>query len=271
MILIFLLILAVLIVVAAVVLIVRLRKTKEPAKIARIFSFIALAFAVLSLIFQMFFPEYSGPKGIDYIGDAIVYGFIVLSINLLLMLAYLCSAVVTTVFAVKAFRKKPDSVIRDADISRKDAKSARAVGVFSLILCWIYAVVFLSFNVAGYIKEQDHINSIKVDVKEVTNVTDFYGNPAVLITIEVYNGTKADITYLTEIYDDFYQNGNPLYSAALNPEGKIVDTQTELIKPGSTGIVKKAFKVKSDSAPIKMKMTPYGSDHVYFEGEIKPK
>lgn len=270
MILIFFLILALLIVVATVVLIVRLRKTGDPAKMARIFSFIALAFGVLSLIFQLFFPEYSGPKGIDYIGDAIVYAFIILSINALLLLTYFCSAVVTTVFAVKAIRKRPDSVIRDADISRKDAKSARATGVFALILCWIYALVFVSFGIAGYVKEKEHINSIKADVKEITKVTDFYGNPAVLITIEVYNGTKGDITYLSEINDEFFQNGSPLYSTPLDPKERIVDTEGMRIKPGTTGIVKKAFKIKSD-APIRTKMSTYDGKHVYFEGEIAPK
>lgn len=271
MILIFFLILAVIIVAATVVIIVRLRKNGDPAKIARIFSFIALAFGVVSLIFQLFFPEYSGPKGIDYIGDAIAYGLIVLSVYLLLTLVYFCCAVVTTVFAVKAIRKRPDSVIRDADISRKDAKSARAVGVFSLILCWLYAIVVVSFGVANYVNEKDHINSIKVDVKEVTKVADFYGNPSVLVTIEVYNGTKGDISYISEIYDEFFQNGNPLYSATLDPKEKILDTEVMRIKPGTTGLVKKAFKIKPNGAPIKMKMTTTSGRHVYFEGEIAPK
>ena len=64
----------VLILSAAVILLVAFRKTKEPEKIATIFAFVSVGSGVLCLAVQFCFPEYSGPGGIDYIGDAIVYG-----------------------------------------------------------------------------------------------------------------------------------------------------------------------------------------------------
>lgn len=251
---------------AAVTLIVVFRKNKNPEKIARIFSFVSLGLGVLCIVIQLCYPEYDGPGGIDYIGDAIVHGLIFTAVLGIGTLAYLCSAVVTTVFSVKAIRKKPDvSENTEQEGSRK--KSARGIGIFSLILCWIYGVTVLGTGLTGILMKRAHEKSISVNVKEVTQVTDSDGDPAALVVFEVNNGSKREITFLSSIYAEVTQDGRTLSTALLPSERRLPDTEIERIKPGSTGVVRKAYKLRGSGQKIHIKLRTFGDTYTYVDGD----
>ena len=58
---------------AALILGIKLRKTNNPARVARVFAFIALACGIINLVCDFLPIEYNGPGGIDYIGQALVW------------------------------------------------------------------------------------------------------------------------------------------------------------------------------------------------------
>ena len=95
--------------IAAIVLCIKLRKTKHPARVARVFAFIALACGLINLFCDFFPFEYDGPGGIDYIGQAIVWGMVYSAMLYSTLAAYICFAIVATVYAVKASKAKGEA------------------------------------------------------------------------------------------------------------------------------------------------------------------
>ena len=244
----------VLIIAVAVVLLIVLRK-KDPAKFSVIFSAIALICGIIHLICQFYPFEYKGGSGIDYIGQAIVWSLFVNSILYATLAAYVSFAVVATVFAVKALK----------------AKETRKKGVISLILSWILGLVFASLIITNIASAKAHKKSIKVEVKEVSMVNDTESDPAVLIMFEIYNGTKRDIMYQTSVYTEVSQNGKEIYHTTVDGWKEYEDADIKYVKPGSSAVIRKTYKLKDTSAPVKIVCRTYGGDYTYIDGEFRPK
>jgi hypothetical protein len=246
---------SVLVIAVAVVLIIVLRKKKDPAKIAVIFSVIALICGIIHLICQFYPFEYTGGKGIDYIGQAIVWALFVNSIMYATLAAYVSFAVVATVFAVKALK----------------TKETRKKGVFSLILSWVLGLVFASLIITNIASDKAHKKNIKVDVKEVSMVTDTESDPAVMIMFDIYNGTKSDIMYQTAVYTEVSQNGKEIYHTTVDGWKEYEDADIKYVKPGSSAVIRKTYKLKDTSAPVRIVCRTYGGDYTYVDGEFVPK
>ena len=238
---------AVMFFVAAIIMIVRLRKTKHPDKIARIFAVIAV---IAGLIFLgcSFYPfDYKGPGGIDYVGQAIVWAMMV---NCLLYTAlgiYFSFAVAATVYAVKAMKKK----------------ETRKSGVISLILGWVCGLVIIGIILTNIISDQNHKRSIKVSLTDITQTVDSDGDAAVIVSIELQNGTKTEISYLSSVYGEITQDGKELRHAIIPEIEDYKDSDIKMAAPGTTITVKKGYKLKSTSEPIKLYFSSYGGDVVY--------
>lgn len=83
-------------VITALVLTIKLRKKDNPAGLARIFAFAALAFGIVFLL-QEFFPfEYTGEDGIDHIADALLWGLFVNTLLYTTLTAYVSFAASAT-------------------------------------------------------------------------------------------------------------------------------------------------------------------------------
>lgn len=244
----------VLIIAVAVVLLIVLRK-KDPAKFSVIFSVIALICGIIHLICQFYPFEYKGESGIDYIGQAIVWSLFVNSVMYATLAAYVSFAVVATVFAVKALK----------------AKETRKKGVISLILSWILGLVFASLIITNIASAKAHKKSIKVEVKEVSMVNDTESDPAVMIMFEIYNGSKKDITYNSSIYTEVSQNGKEIYHTLVSGWEEYQDADIKEVKPGSSAVIRKTYKLKDANAPVKIVCRTYGGDYTYIDGEFKPK
>ena len=244
---------SVFVVIIAAVLLIVLRK-KDQARLAVVFSVIAFVFGTLH-IFCEFFPfEYTGPDGIDYIGQAIVWGLMVQSILYGTLAAYISFAVVATVSAVRALRK-----------------GRRAKGTVSLILAWICGAVICCLVVTNIVADKNYKKSIRIEVKEVSQVTDTESDPAVLIMFEIYNGTKRDIMYQTSVYTEVSQNGKEIYHTTVDGWKEYEDADIKYVKPGSSAVIRKTYKLKDTSAPVKILCRTYGGDYTYIDGEYKPK
>ncbi|MBR5181231.1 MAG: DUF5067 domain-containing protein [Clostridiales bacterium] len=240
--------------VIAVVLAVVLRK-KDPAKLAVAFSVIAFVCGLLHLISEFYPFKYSGPGGIDYIGDAIVWGLMVSSVLYGTIVAYISFALVATIYAIKTIR----------------SGEKRKKGVISLVLSWICGIVIAGLIITNIVTDITFKKSISVEVTKVTAAVDSDGDPAVVILYELNNGSKKEITFLSAIYENVTQNDKELrYGIVEGPE-RLKDSDIKKVAPGSTAVVRKTYKLKDPAAPVKIVLRTYKGDVTYLDGEYTPK
>lgn len=241
-------------IVAAVVLSVIFRK-KDPAKMAVVFSFVALVCGITHIVCEFFPFEYTGPGGLDYIGQAIVWGLAVQSLLYGTLVAYISFAIVATVFAVKALK-----------VSGK-----RRRGAVSLILSWICGVVICCLVITNIVSDRTHKRNISVEIRSVTSAVDTDGDPAVVIMYEIHNGTKSRIMYQTAVYEQVTQNGMELSYGIVDGPKELKDSDIKYVEPGSSAPVRKTYKLRETGAPIKIVCQTYGGDYTYIDGEFTPK
>ena len=240
--------------VIAVVLAVVLRK-KDPAKLAVAFSVIAFVCGLLHLISEFYPFKYSGPGGIDYIGDAIVWGLMVSSVLYGTIVAYISFALVATIYAIKTIR----------------SGEKRKKGVISLVLSWVCGIVIAGLIITNIVTDITFKKSISVEVTKVTAAVDSDGDPAVVIMYELNNGSKKEITFLSAIYENVTQNDKELrYGIVEGPE-YLKDSDIKKVAPGSTAVVRKTYKLKDPAAPVKIVLRTYKGDVTYLDGEYTPK
>ena len=240
--------------VIAVILAVVLRK-KDPAKLAVAFSVIAFVCGLLHLISEFYPFKYSGPGGIDYIGDAIVWGLMVSSVLYGTIVAYISFALVATIYAIKTIR----------------SGEKRKKGVISLVLSWVCGIVIAGLIITNIVTDITFKKSISVEVTKVTAAVDSDGDPAVVILYELNNGSKKEITFLSAIYENVTQNDKELrYGIVEGPE-YLKDSDIKKVAPGSTAVVRKTYKLKDPAAPVKIVLRTYKGDVTYLDGEYTPK
>ena len=233
---------------AALILGIKLRKTKNPARVARVFAFIALVCGIINLVCDFLPVEYNGPGGIDYIGQALVWGMLYSAMLYSTLAAYISFAIVATVYAVKAAKAK--------DKGRK--------GWLTLIIAWVSAAVVAGIVVTNIVSDKNYKKNISVEVKEVTETVDTDGDPAVMVVMVLRNDTKKEIYYLGSVYDEISQNGKELSHASLK-ELLSDDSDLEKVVPGSSVTVKKAYKIKDPNAPVHVLCRTYGGDYTYVD------
>ena len=241
-------------VIAAVILLIVLRK-KDPAKMAVVFSAVALVCGISHIICEFFPFDYSGPGGLDYIGQAIVWGLAVQSVLYGTLAAYISFAIVATVFALKALK-----------VSGK-----RRRGAVSLILSWICGLVICCLVITNIVSDQTHKRNIRVEVREVTAAVDSDGDPAAVILYEIYNDTKREITYHSSIYEEVTQNGRSLSHAIVKGPEELKDSDIKAVAPGSSAIVRKTYKLREPGAPVNIVLRTYGGDYTYLVAKYTPK
>ena len=234
--------------IAALILGIKLRKTNNPARVARVFAFIALVCGIINLVCDFLPVEYNGPGGIDYIGQALVWGMLYSAMLYSTLAAYISFAIVATVYAVKAAKAK--------DKGRK--------GWLTLIIAWVSAAVVAGIVVTNIVSDKNYKKNISVEVKEVTETVDTDGNPAVMVVMVLRNDTKKEIYYLGSVYDEISQNGKELSHASLK-ELLSDDSDLEKVVPGSSVTVKKAYKIKDPNAPVHVLCRTYGGDYTYVD------
>ena len=240
--------------IAAIVLAIVMRK-KDPGKLCIAFSVTAFIFGLLHLICEFIPFEYTGPGGIDYIGQAIVWALLVNSVLYGTVIAYISFAIVATIYAVKALKSEGE----------------RKKGALSLVLSWICGIVIACLIVTSLVAAKNHKKNISVEVKEVTSAVDSDGDPAVVIMYELHNKTKREITFLSSMYEEVTQNGKELrYGIVEGPED-LKDSDIKEVAPGSSRMVRKTYKLKEPGAPIKIVCRAYGGDVTYLDGEYTPK
>lgn len=240
--------------IAALVLCIRLWKTKNPARVARILAFIALACGIIHIACEFFPFEYKGGQGIDYIGQALIWGMFVTALLFATLASYISFAAVATIYAVKAV----------------NAKDTRKKTWVTLIITWVCGLAIVSLVLTNVVSKKIRDKSIEVDVHEVTRFTDSDNEPAVLVVYELKNNTKSDIYYLGYVYDEVSQNGNELSRALLPEEMKSPDTELEHAAPGGTVLVKKAYKLKDPGAPVHILCRTYGGNVTYLDKTVTP-
>ena len=240
--------------VIAVVLAVVFRK-KDPAKMAVVFSVTAFVCGLLHLISEFYPFRYSGPGGIDYIGNAIVWGLMVSSVLYGTIVAYICFAVIATIYAIKAIK----------------SGEKRKKGALSLVLSWICGIVIACLIITNIVTDISFKKSISVEVTKVTAAVDSDGDPAVVIMYELHNGSKKEITFLSAIYENVSQNEKELrYGIVEGPE-YLKESDIKKVAPGSTGMVRKTYKLRDPGSPVKIVLRTYKGDVTYLDGEFTPK
>ena len=238
-------------VITALVLTIKLRKKDNPAGLARIFAFAALAFGIVFLL-QEFFPfEYTGEDGIDHIADALLWGLFVNTLLYTTLTAYVSFAASATFFAVKAFK----------------AKDKHRNNVISLVIAWICGIVIAFFMLTGFVLDRAYKKKISIEVEAVTETTDTDGNPAVIIVLELHNDSNRDISYFTFIYDEVMQNGKELYYTVVNEVRDLPDTDLEVVEPGGSVIITQSYELKYPDEPVRILCRTYSGDFVYVDSE----
>lgn len=245
--------LALIIVILTVIQVIVFRKSRKPGKIAKKFAILAIVFGTLHLICDFFPFEYNGPDGIDYIGQAAAFGFFVNAIIYSTLIVYLNFAIAATIYAVKAIKK--------------DEK--RRQNILFIIFSWIFALVVAGILVTNIIFDKVQKKSIKVEVKEVYSVTDYEGDPAVMVVLDFYNGTRSEVSYLSMVYGEVSQDGREIYGTVTADSYMEPDYEIEPVSPGSSIEIRKYYKLKDPSKPVKIVCSSYGGDVVYVDGEYE--
>lgn len=244
--------LALIIVIITVVEIIRFRKSGRPEKVAGKFALIAIVFGILHLVCDFFPFEYNGPDGIDYIGQALAFGLFVNAIIYSTLIVYLNFAIAATIYAIKAIRKN--------DKRRKS--------ILCLVLSWICALVVAGIVTGNIIYDKTQKNSIKVEVKDVTAVTDYEGDPAVLVVLDFYNGSKGKKSFMSSVYEEVTQDGREIYYTIINEPESRTDNDIEPVSPGSSIEIRKAYKLDEPSKPVRIVCSSFDGSTVYVDGEF---
>jgi len=241
-------------VITAVVLMIKFRKAQNPGKCAFIFSVIALVFGISFICFSLFPFEYTGETGLDYIGQAMAWAILVNSVQISLFAAYLSFAVVATVFAVKALI----------------AKDKRKLGIVSLVNAWICGIVVGCMITVNYISDMNIKKSIRVDVKNVSLTEDYEGEAAVVFTLEFYNGSKNEITYLSSVYEEVTQDDCEIYHTPVVELLDETDEDIKSVEPGECVTIRKSYRLKDADIPVRIVCRSYDRKVIYVDSEYLP-
>jgi len=231
-----------------------MNKKRNIDKLAVIFAEIALVSGII-FIFWEFFPfEYKGETGIDYIGQAIVWSVFVRVFLYVNLAIYLGFAMTASVFAILVMKQK----------------EKRRKGVMCLILSWICGLVIAVIVITNMIADRVHKNSIEVEVTGVTLTADTYGEPAIRVELELYNGSRTTVSYFTSVYDEVTQNGMELSHAVLQ-EDLYDDADEELLplKPGETVTIVKGYEPEDPDGPVNILCRSYDGTVVYVDDEFE--
>ena len=246
-------VLALFILIITVIEVIRFWKNKKPEKIARKFAFIAVGFGIIHLFCDFFPFEYTGNSGIDYVGQAVAFGFFINAIIYSTLIVYLNFAAAATVYAVKAIKKN----------------DKRKKSVLWLVLSWVCAIVVAGIVVTNIIYDNVQKNSIKVEVKEVTSATDYEGKPSVLIVLEFYNGTDGDLSFLSAVHHEVSQVGHEIYGTGIDDSLSGPDYELEPIKPGCSVEIRKAYELDDPDKPVRVLCSSYDGNVIYVDNEYK--
>lgn len=224
-------------------------KNRNYKKLAVTFSLCALVCGIIH-VFCEFFPfEYNGEGGIDYLGQALVWVLFVKALLYGTLVVYLIFAVVATVFSVKTIR----------------AKETRKQGIVSLILSWICGMVIAGLITANVLIDISNKKNIQVDVKDVTLTTDYDGEPAVRVEIELYNGSKTTISYLSSVYYEVTQNGKELSHAVLPEDLDDDDPEIKQLEPGDSVTIIRGYEPEVPDEPVNILCRSYDGRFVYVD------
>lgn len=240
--------------IGAIVLAVRLRKTKNPARVARALAIISLICGIIHIVCQFLPFEYTGGKGIDYIGQAIAHGLLVAAVLYSTLGAYIIFAIVATVYTVKAAK----------------AKDKHKKSWLTLLIAWACAIALAGMVVVNVISRNVRDKSIHVYYEEAVQTKDIDGDPAVIISLRLENGTKSEIYYLGSIYDEVTQNGKELSHASTHELIGKDDTELEKAPPGGSVIVRKAYKLKEPGSSVHILCRTYDGRIVYLDQTVTP-
>ena len=111
-------------------------------------------------------------------------------------------------------------------------------------------------------------NSIKVEVKDVTAVTDYEGDPAVLVVLDFYNGSKSKKSFMSSVYEEVTQDGREIYYTIFNEPESRTDNDIEPVSPGSSIEIRKAYKLDDPSKPVRIVCSSFDGSTVYVDGEF---
>ena len=145
--------------IGAIVIGIKLRKTKNPARVARALAVISLICGLIHIACQFLPFEYTGGKGIDYIGQAIVHGLLVTGVIYSTLGAYIIFAIVTTIYTVKAAK----------------AKDKHKMGWLTLLITWVCGLVIAGFVLTNIIASNNRLNNIQVICQGFTRTVDTDG------------------------------------------------------------------------------------------------
>ena len=245
----------VIVVLAAVILTFKLRKTNKPEKISLIFSIVALVFGIAFIVFSFFPPEYNGEQGLDYVGQALAWAMIVNSIMTSLLVAYFSFAVASTIYAIKAFKDR----------------EKRKKGLISLVAAWICGIFFACMFTVNIISDTNTKKSLKVEVQSVTLATDSEGKTAAVVTLEFYNGSKRDITFLSSVHEKVTQYDLEIYYSPVLELLDDPDNDIKAVKPGESVVIRTSYRLNDADGPIRVSCTSYDGKVVYVDSEFQPK
>ena len=240
--------------IAAILIGVKLRKTKNPARVARVLAFISLICGIIHIACEFFPFEYTGGKGIDYIGQAIVWGAMVNAVLYSTLASYIVFAIVATIYTVKAAK----------------AKDKHKKGWLTLLITWVCVLAIAGMVVTNIIISSNRAKKIEVTCQGVTRTVDTDGEPAVVFSLKLHNGTKDEITFLSSVYAEATQDDRTLSRAIVVEESGQPDTEIQMTPPGGDIIVKKAYKLKYTTKPVKLLCRTYNGKLIYLDMEINP-
>lgn len=240
--------------ITAVVLMIIFRKKADPEKYSVIFALVALALGIIHLWSEFYPFEYTGEKGLDYIGQAMAWAMIVSSIRISTLAAYLSFAIAATVYAIKA---------------AKDKKK-RKKGIISIVIAWICSVIIGSLMAVSAVTDMDQKKSLSVKVTDVTLTKDYEGNDSAVITIEFYNGSKSSVTYLSSVYEEVTQDDGEIYHTPVPELPDDPDDDIRSVGPGESVTIRRSYKLDDEDGPVRILCRSYDGKVVYVDSEYIP-
>lgn len=99
-----------------------------------------------------------------------------------------------------------------------------------------------------------------VEVKDAALVTDYAGNPAIVITYSWTNNSSETINAMAAMLEKAFQSGVQLDEAIIGDES-VYDAAAQLreIRPGTTVDVQCAYQLTSDTAPVEFELSEFVS------------
>ena len=241
-------------VITAFVLMIKFRKTKKPEKLSLVFAVIALVFGISFICFSLFPFEYTGEKGLDYIGQAMAWAMIMNAIQISLFVAYLSFAIAGTVYAFKAFKDK----------------DKRKKGILALVVAWVCGVLIGSLITINAISDMNNKKNISVDVKDVAVTNDSEGKAAVVFTLELHNGSKRSITYLSSVYEEVTQYDLEIYYTPVTDLLDESDKDIKTVEPGESITIRKSYRLNDADGPVRIVCRSFDGRFIYVDSEFRP-